>query len=71
MVDVLSAALDTSYAVGTVVIYFALQYPVNGNIGANNIQKWWGNTVYTDTADAAGVPYKVLAEGQKFGPKNW
>ena len=71
MIDVLSAALDASYAVGTVVIFFTLQYPENGNIGLNSIQKWWGNTVYVNTADYAGVPNKVIADGQTFGPTSW
>jgi len=68
---ILSAALDSSYAVGAVVIFFGLQYPNNGNVGLNSIQKWWGNTVYANTADAAGVPNKLLADGQKFGPTRW
>jgi hypothetical protein len=71
MIDVLSAALDSSYAVGAVVIFFTLQYPNNGNIGLNWVQKWWGNTVYKNTADAAGIPNKLLASGQKFGPTRW
>ena len=71
MIDVLSAALDSSYAVGAVVIFFALQYPNNGKIGLNSVQNWWGNTVYANTADAAGVPNKHLADGQKFGPTRW
>ena len=71
MTDVLSAALDASYAIGVVVIFFTLQYPSNGNIGLNTIQKWWGNTVYKNTADATGVPIKALASGQIFGPTSW
>ena len=72
MIDVLSAALDASYAVGTVVIYFAFQYPDYGDNGLNSIiRKWWGNTVYTNTDDAMGVPNRVLADGQKFGPTRW
>ncbi|KAF8263227.1 small oligopeptide transporter [Lactarius quietus] len=68
---VLSAALDAGYAVGAVVIYFTLQYPDNGSIGLNGVQKWWGNTVYAKTADVAGVPNKLLEDGQKFGPASW
>ena len=72
MIDVLSAALDASYAVGTVVIFFALQYPDNGKTGLDSmIKKWWGNTLHTNTADATGVPNKVLGDGQTFGPTNW
>ncbi|KAI9457240.1 OPT oligopeptide transporter [Lactarius psammicola] len=68
---VLSGALDASYAVGSIVIFFALQYPDNGNIGLNSIQQWWGNTVYMKTADAAGVPDRILPDGQTFGPTTW
>jgi len=48
-----------------------LQYPKNGTIGLDSIQKWWGNTVYTKTADYEGVPFKSLPEGGKFGPSSW
>jgi len=68
---VLSSALDASYAVGVVFIFFALQYPDNGSIGLNSIQNWWGNTVFLNTADAKGTPLKTLADGQTFGPKTW
>ncbi|KAF8260559.1 OPT oligopeptide transporter protein-domain-containing protein [Lactarius quietus] len=68
---VLSAALDASYAIGAVFIFFTLQYPGNGNIGLNSIQNWWGNTVYLNTADAKGTPFKTLSDGQTFGPKSW
>jgi hypothetical protein len=71
MIDVLSAALDASYAIGVVFIFFALQYPYNGTIGLHSIQTWWGNTVYLDTADAKGTPFKTLADGQTFGPTTW
>ena len=30
-----------------------------------------GNTVYTNTADYAGVPNKLLADGETFGPTSW
>ncbi|KAI9432319.1 OPT oligopeptide transporter [Lactarius indigo] len=68
---VLSAALDAAYAIGTVVIFFILQYPDNGKIGLNTIQNWWGNTVYLNTADATGVPDRILPDGQTFGPTTW
>ena len=71
MIDILSAALDASYSISMVVIYFTLQYPENGRIGLNSIQTWWGNTVYTKTADFKGTPFNTLAEGQTFGPKSW
>jgi OPT family small oligopeptide transporter len=68
---VLSAGLDAGYAVGLIIIFFALQYPKNGTIGLNSIQSWWGNTVYVKTGDWAGVPNKVLADGETFGPTSW
>jgi OPT oligopeptide transporter protein len=69
--DLLSGGLDAGYAIGIVVIFFALQYPNNGAIGLNTIQAWWGNTVYKRTADYAGLPYLNVPEGGKFGPSSW
>ncbi|KAF8257802.1 OPT oligopeptide transporter protein-domain-containing protein [Lactarius quietus] len=68
---VLSGALDAAYAIGAVFIFFTLQYPDNGNIGLNSIQSWWGNTVFLNTADSKGTPFKTLSDGQTFGPKSW
>ncbi|KAI0056147.1 OPT oligopeptide transporter [Artomyces pyxidatus] len=69
---VLSAALDAGTAMGTILIYFCLQYPRNDAIGLNTIQTWWGNTVFQNTADWASPPLKTLPEGQAtFGPKRW
>jgi len=68
---VLSAGLDAGYAVGIILIFFTLQYPRNGTIGLNNIQTWWGNTVYTNTADFQGVAYKTVPDGGTFGPSSW
>ncbi|KAI0245640.1 OPT oligopeptide transporter protein-domain-containing protein [Lactifluus subvellereus] len=68
---VVAAGLDAGYAVGGIVIFFALQYPKNGTIGMNSIQNWWGNTVYTKTADYAGLPAKTVPEGGTFGPSSW
>ncbi|KAI0250494.1 OPT oligopeptide transporter protein-domain-containing protein [Lactifluus subvellereus] len=68
---VLSAGLDAGYAVGAIVIFFVLQYPKNGTIGLNSIQNWWGNTVYTKTADYAGLPAKTVPGGGTFGPSSW
>ncbi|KAF8267594.1 OPT oligopeptide transporter [Lactarius quietus] len=59
------------YAIGVAFIFFTLQYPDNGNIGLNSIQNWWGNTVFLNTADAKGTPFKTLSDGQTFGPKSW
>ena len=57
--DVLSAALDTGLACSIVLIFFCLQYPQNGTIGANNVLTWWGNTVFLKTADALATPLRV------------
>lgn len=62
--DVLSAALDSGVAISAVVIFFCLQYPRNGTVGANNIVTWWGNTVSGNTADGAGTPLRALASPQ-------
>ena len=68
---VLSAALDSGVALSAVFIFFVLQYPKNGEIGLTTVQAWWGNTVYVNTADAAGTPmYKLPPKGY-FGPDSW
>jgi hypothetical protein len=36
--------MDSGVAVSAVLIFFILQYPRDGKIGANTIQTWWGNT---------------------------
>ncbi|KAI0319676.1 hypothetical protein OF83DRAFT_1044538, partial [Amylostereum chailletii] len=64
---VLSAALDAGTAIGTVLIYFCLQYPLNGEIGIDTVQTWWGNSVFMRTADWRNTPLKTLDPGQKFG----
>jgi hypothetical protein len=69
--DILSAALDAGYAMSCITIFFILQYPKNGTIGLNTIQKWWGNVVYTNTADYRGVPLKTVRNGENFGPSSW
>ncbi|KAG5645321.1 hypothetical protein DXG03_006510 [Asterophora parasitica] len=68
---VLSAALDAGVAISAVLVFFILQYPKNGDIGANNIQTWWGNSVYLQTADAKGTPMRKVAPGEFFGPRTW
>ena len=64
---VLSAALDSGLAISVVVIFFCLQYPRNGTIGADTIQTWWGNTVFFNNADGAAAPFKALPPGGFFG----
>ncbi|KAF7981225.1 hypothetical protein HWV62_34575 [Athelia sp. TMB] len=68
---VLSAAMDSGVAVSAVVIFFCLQYPLNGMIGAKNILVWWGNTVPFTNADALGTPFRELAANSTFGPTSW
>ncbi|KAE9383193.1 OPT oligopeptide transporter [Gymnopus androsaceus JB14] len=46
---VLSASLDSGVAVSTVVIFFCLQFPAAGSIGAHTVQTWWGNTLFPYT----------------------
>lgn len=65
--DVLSAALDSGVAISAILIFFCLQYPMNGDIGKNTIQTWWGNTVSFNNADGAGAPLRPLAPGGVFG----
>ncbi|KAJ8518202.1 hypothetical protein ONZ45_g4707 [Pleurotus djamor] len=66
---VLSAALDAGTAIGVILIYFCLQYPLNGRIGANTIQNWWGNRVYRNTSDWNSTSY--IKPGERFGPTTW
>jgi hypothetical protein len=63
--------LDAGYAVGLIIIFFTLQYPMNGSIGLNTIQAWWGNTVYVNTADFNGTAYKTIPDSGTFGPSSW
>lgn len=63
--------MDSGYAVAVIIIFFCLQYPNNGNVGIDTIQSWWGNTVYTETADYLGTPLIKLAKGEWFGPATW
>ncbi|EEB93788.1 hypothetical protein MPER_07514, partial [Moniliophthora perniciosa FA553] len=64
---VLSAALDTGTALGIILIFFCLQYPLNGQIGEHSIQTWWGNTVIFETSDWKGEPLKTVPPGETFG----
>ncbi|KAF9051443.1 OPT oligopeptide transporter [Panaeolus papilionaceus] len=70
---VLSAALDAGVAISALVIYFCLQFPLNGHIGGNSIQKWWGNSIVTrgSTADTSFTPLWRPPVGEKFGPTEW
>ncbi|GBE78430.1 OPT oligopeptide transporter [Sparassis latifolia] len=63
---ILSAALDAGLALGLILIFFCLQLPKNG-ITLN----WWGNTVWTKTFDALGMPFYSLPPNATFGPQTW
>ncbi|KAG1864939.1 OPT oligopeptide transporter protein-domain-containing protein [Suillus subalutaceus] len=64
---VLSAAMDSGVGISIILIFFCLQYPQNGTIGLNTVQSWWGNTVYSNTADGKSLPLLTLPEGSTFG----
>ena len=68
---VLSAGLDAGVAISAVLTFFILQYPKAGEIGADTIQEWWGNTIPWKTADGLGTPMRKLTKGEKFGPTTW
>jgi len=67
---VLSAALDSGVAISIILVFFCLQYPRNGTIGADNVAKWWGNNVFLNTADGQALPLLVSPTGT-FGPTTW
>ena len=48
-------------------VYVSLEYPLNGTIGINTIQTWWGNTVFTRTGDWNSVALKTVPVGETFG----
>ncbi|KAJ6617590.1 OPT oligopeptide transporter [Mycena sp. CBHHK59/15] len=64
---VLSAALDAGTAVGLTVVFFCLQYPLNGAIGQKYVLQWWGNTVFRRTLDWQSAPLRTVLEGETFG----
>ncbi|KAF5381591.1 hypothetical protein D9615_005535 [Tricholomella constricta] len=64
---VLSAALDAGTAVGVIIVFFCLQYPLNGTIGKHTIRGWWGNQVFRNTLDWRNVTFKTLPDGETFG----
>ena len=63
---ILAAGLDAGVAFGTLFIFFFLQMP-KGGVSV----KWWGNTVWQNTADFLGTPFRVMPSGQTFGPSTW
>ncbi|TDL22395.1 glutathione transporter [Rickenella mellea] len=62
-----SGALDGGVAIATIVNFLTLQLPRSGTIEF----KWWGNTVWQNTADFNGAPLITLKAGETFGPKFW
>lgn len=68
---VLSAALDAGTAVGVILVYFCLQYPMGGTIGENSVQQWWGNRVYKLTEDWRSTPLRKVGPNEHFGPSVW
>jgi len=68
---VLSAALDCGTAIGTLLVFFCLQFPRNNAIGKDTVLQWWGNTVYTQTADWRSAPLRTVDPGRHFGPDTW
>ena len=63
---ILAAGLDAGVAISVLFIFFFLQLP-KGGVSLN----WWGNTAWQNTADAMGMPLKMLPSGQIFGPSTW
>lgn len=59
---VLAAALDTGLAISGLIIFLCISYP------GGKFPDWWGNTVYLNTADGNGLPWKALPESGQFGP---
>ncbi|EJD01572.1 OPT oligopeptide transporter [Fomitiporia mediterranea MF3/22] len=66
---VLSAALDSGYAISALVIFFSLQYP--RQVRSSVIQNWWGNTVYKNTDDYRMSPAIDPQLGSTYGPLSW
>ncbi|KAJ3994522.1 OPT oligopeptide transporter protein-domain-containing protein [Lentinula boryana] len=56
---VTSAAFDSGTVISLIFIFFTLQFPKAGTIFVN----WWGNTVYTNTADFLRTPLRTIPEG--------
>ncbi|KAF8146844.1 OPT oligopeptide transporter [Mycena galopus ATCC 62051] len=56
---VTSAALDSGTVISLMVIFFTLQFPKHGKIAVN----WWGNDVFTKTADYNRLPWKTVPAG--------
>ncbi|KAH9942142.1 OPT oligopeptide transporter [Epithele typhae] len=55
---ILSSALDCGTVLAVLFIFFTLQFP-NGGVNL----EWWGNTVYTETADFKRLPLRSPPAG--------
>ncbi|KAF4610330.1 hypothetical protein D9613_010457 [Agrocybe pediades] len=66
---VLSAALDAGTAVGLILIFFCLQFPLDGELGKDTIQAWWGNSVYKQTLDWNNTALRQISPGSTFDGK--
>ncbi|KAG9312163.1 OPT-domain-containing protein [Chiua virens] len=55
---VTSAALDSGTVLSAIVIFFTLSFPAGGVS-----LKWWGNTVFENTADFHQVAFKAIPSG--------
>ncbi|KAF4623976.1 hypothetical protein D9613_001694 [Agrocybe pediades] len=64
---ILSAALDAGVVFAMVIIFFSLQLAKKEGVQLN----WWGNLVWQNTADAAGMPFKAFPETGAIGPATW
>lgn len=65
---VLSAALDSGVAIGAILVFFCLQFPKNGAIGANSILTWWGNLGAFNNTDGNSAVLRSVGPGEIFGP---
>jgi OPT oligopeptide transporter protein len=62
----LSSGLDAGVIASLVFIFFTVQLPKGGfNV------KWWGNTVWQNTADSNMTALRTVPPGQFFGPSTW
>ncbi|EKM60787.1 uncharacterized protein PHACADRAFT_246918 [Phanerochaete carnosa HHB-10118-sp] len=64
---VLAAALDAGLAFGSLLVFVCFFVPKGGNLTFD----WWGNTVWQNTNDAMGAPFKMPPVNQTFGPTTW
>jgi len=68
---VLSAGLDAGVAIAAVFIFFVLQFPQNGSIGATTVETWWGNSGAFKNTDNSGARRLPIPASGHFGPDHW